>query len=67
MYHRQNRIIEQSKRGLGHQRLAYNAIPHIMMCYPVMDCTHKPNMFPAKGGISKYYSPKILLGQRALD
>ena len=32
-----------------------------------MDCTSKLNIFHAKGGISPYYSPRILLNQRTLD
>ena len=32
-----------------------------------MECTSKLNIFPAKGGISPYYSPRILLNQRTLD
>jgi len=61
-----NRTIKERIRATFH-RLPYKAITHIMVWYLVMDCTHKINMFPAKGGISQYYSPIIILGQWALD
>jgi len=60
------RKIKERIRATFH-RLPYKSIPRIMVRYLVMDCTHKINMFPAKGDISHYYSPRIILGQRALD
>ena len=32
-----------------------------------MDVTDKLNLFPVKGGVSKYYSPKVILSQKPLD
>jgi len=60
------RTIKERIRATFH-RLPYKAIPRKMVRYLVMDCTHKLNMFPAKGGTSQYYSPRIILGQRVLD
>ena len=42
-------------------------MPRVMIQYLSMECTSKLNIFPAKGGISPYYSPRILLNQRTLD
>ena len=42
-------------------------MPRAMIQYLSMECTSKLNIFPAKGGISPYYSPRILLNQRTLD
>ena len=69
MYWRQNGINRKIKERIraNFHRLSYKAIPHIMVQYLSMDCTHKINMFPAKGGISQYYSPRVIIGQRALD
>jgi len=32
-----------------------------------MVCTHQLNLFPAKGGISEYFSPHMLVGGRNID
>jgi len=61
-----NRTIKERVRATFH-RLTYKAIPFIIVRYLIMDRTHKLNMFPDKGGISQYYSPRIVLGQQALD
>ena len=42
-------------------------MPRVMIQYLSMECTSKLNMFPAKGGISPYYSPRVLLNQQTLD
>ena len=42
-------------------------MPRVMIRYLSMECTFKLNMFPAKGGISPYYSPQVLLNQQTLD
>ena len=41
-------------------------MPRVMICYLVWN-TSELNIFPAKSGISPYYSPRILLNQRTLD
>ncbi len=38
-----------------------------MLRYLAMVATHPLNMFPAKGGISPYYSPRVLLGGQDID
>ena len=52
----QNKTIKERIWATSH-RLPYKAIPCIMVRSLVMYCIHKLNMFPAKGGISRYYSP----------
>ena len=42
-------------------------MPRVMIQYLSMQCTSKLNMFPAKDGISPYYSPRVLLNQQTLD
>ena len=63
---RNNRTIKERIRAAFH-RLPYKAMPRVMIRYLSMECTSKLNIFPAKGGISPYYSPRILLNQQTLD
>ena len=63
---RNNRTIKERIRAAFH-RLPYKAMPRVMIRYLSMECTSKLNIFPAKAGISPYYSPRILLNQRTLD
>ena len=60
-----NRTIKERFRAAYH-RLPYKAMTRIMIRYLAMDCTNKLNLFPAKGGISEYYSPRTILNQRCL-
>ena len=63
---RNNRTIKERIRAPFH-RLPYKAMPRVMIRYLSMECTSKLNIFPAKGGISPYYSPRTLLNQRTFD
>ena len=63
---RNNQLIKERIRAAFH-RLPYKAMTRVMIRYLIMECTSKLNIFPAKGGISPYYSPRILLNQRTLD
>ncbi len=54
---RNNRTIKERFRTMYHQ-LPYKAIPRIMIQYLAIVCTSQWNYFPAKGGVSRYYSPK---------
>ena len=38
-----------------------------MLRYLALVCTSQLNMFPAKGGISPYYSPHVLMGGSKLN
>ena len=59
---RNNQTTKERIRAAFH-RLPYKAMPRVMIQYLSMECTSKLNIFPAKGGISPYYSPN----QRTLD
>jgi hypothetical protein len=48
-------------------RLPYKAIPANMIKMLAMHVTHQLNLFPVKGGASKYYSPQQLMGGPPLD
>lgn len=63
---RNNRTLQERIRSI-YNRLPYKAIPRIMIIYLAMDVTKKLNFFPAKGGVSAYYSPYVILGGRKLD
>ena len=49
------------------QRLPYKAIPRIMIQYLAMVSSMQLNFFPAKGGVSTYYSPRMIMDQMNLD
>jgi hypothetical protein len=51
-----NQTIKERIRAAYH-RLPYKAIPRIMINYLAMIQAKKLNVFPVKGGVSKYYSP----------
>jgi hypothetical protein len=63
---RNNRMIKERIRAAYH-RLPYKAIPWIMINYLAMTQANKLNLFPVKGGVSKYYSPRMILNQTNLD
>jgi hypothetical protein len=63
---RNNWTIAEQIRCVYH-RLPYNTMPKVMLRYLAMVCTSQLNMFPAKGGISPYYSPHVLMGGQNLD
>jgi hypothetical protein len=63
---RNNRTIKE-RIGAAYHRLPYKAIPRIMINYLAMIQANKLNLFPVKGGVSKYYSPRMILNQTNLD
>jgi hypothetical protein len=63
---RNNRTIAERIRCAYHN-LPYKAMPKVMLRYLAMVCAQQLNFFPAKGGVSPYYSPHVLLGGRDLD
>ncbi len=48
-------------------RLPYGRIPIIMVDVLVQECAKWLNIFPPKGGISKYYLPMSILNGKQLD
>ena len=63
---RLNRVIGERVRAIYHD-LPYKNLPKIMWKYLAMVAIDSLNWFPARGGVSKYYSPHTLLRQRQLD
>ena len=63
---RNNRTLKERIRAAFH-RLPYKAIPKIMLRYLAMEQANKLNLFPVKGGISQYYSPRMIMNQTSLD
>ena len=63
---RNNRTIGERIRSAYHN-LPYKAIPKPMIRYLAMVCADQLNWFPVKGGISSYYSPRVILTHQALD
>jgi hypothetical protein len=63
---RNNRVIKERVRVTYH-RLPYKQITKTMTKILVMDSAKKLNFFPAKHGISEYYSPRMILHQRNFD
>ncbi|WP_288992819.1 polyprotein of Ty1/Copia retrotransposon [uncultured Marinobacter sp.] len=63
---RNNRTIKERIRAAYH-RLPYKAIPRIMIRYLAMIQANQLNLFPVKGGVSSYYSPRMILNQTNLD
>jgi hypothetical protein len=63
---RNNRTIKERVRAAYH-RLLYKALPRQFIRYLVTTQASKLNLFPAKGGISPYCSPRPILGLPQLD
>ena len=45
-------------------RLPFKAIPKVMIKVLACVMTHAMNLFPVKGGVSKYFSPHVILGRK---
>jgi hypothetical protein len=63
---RNNRNFRERVQAAYH-RLPYKALPRQLIRYLVTTQASKLNLFPAKGGISLYYSPRTKLGLPPLD
>ena len=63
---RNNRTIKESFRVALHQ-LAYQTIPCKMIQTLAIISVNRLNMFPAKHGVSSYYSPAVIMMQLTLD
>jgi hypothetical protein len=61
-----NRVIKERFREAFH-RLPFTKIHKIMVKILTMECVKKLNFFPPKGGISPYYSPRMILHHQPLD
>ena len=63
---RNNRAIKEQVRA-GFQALPYTKLPKVLIPKLVMDSAKKINFFQPRGGISKVYSPRMILHQENLD
>ena len=63
---RNNRVLKERFRANFH-RLPFKKMPKVMVKILAMECAKKLNFFPPKGGISPYYSPRMILHQQTLD
>jgi len=61
-----NRVTKELVRAAYH-RLPFKHLPRLMIKILVTESAKKMNFFPAKNGISPYYSPCMILHQRNLD
>jgi hypothetical protein len=60
------RTIKERMRSVFHG-LPYKRIPRVMLDHLLMAVTMMLNVFPAKGGVSEYYSPHVLMNKTDLD
>ncbi len=63
---RKNRMIKEMFRVRFHQT-GYTTMPHVMIVSLCEYGTKMLNMFPARHGISDYYSPAVIVTGRELD
>jgi len=63
---RNNRVIKERTRAT-YRRIPYNKLPRVMVKALVQEQAKKLNFFPARHGVSRYYSPRMILHQRTLE
>ena len=63
---RNNRTIKDRCRSM-YYNLPYKRMTRLMIIYLALSTTAKLNYFPSKQGLSKYYSPRMLLHRRNLE
>jgi len=63
---RNNRTIKERIRATYH-RLPFTKLPRIMVKILAMEAAKKCNFFPARHGISDFYSPRMILHGKTLD
>jgi hypothetical protein len=63
---RNNRVIKEQFRAVYH-RLPFTHLPRILVKYLTYESARKPNIFPARQGVSKYYSPRMIVHQENLS
>jgi hypothetical protein len=66
MAERNNRTLGERTRVAFH-RLPFQIMPRLLIKHLVYNAARHLNYFPAKGGISAYFSPNALLGHPPLD
>ena len=63
---RNNRTIQERVR-CNYYQLPYVHLPKIVVKYLVSESVKKLNFFPNKNGVSKYFSPRMILHKENLD
>ena len=63
---RNNRTIQERVRT-GYHHLPFNHLPRTLVKIMVTEAPRKLNYFPNKHGVSKYYSPRMIVAQENLD
>ena len=63
---RGNRTLEERFR-VQFYRLPFKALPRVMIRYLPLRITKNRSLFPKKEGISKYFSPHVLLKRQQVD
>ena len=63
---RNNRTIQERVRCAYYQ-MPYNHLPRTVFKCMVSESAKKLNYFPARHGVSKHYSPRMILHQENLD
>jgi hypothetical protein len=63
---RNNRVIQERVRAAYH-RFPYSHLPRTLVKYLVMESTKKLNFFPNKYGVSKGFSPRMIMHHKNLD
>jgi hypothetical protein len=63
---RNNWVIKEQFRAVYH-RLPYTHLPRIIVKYLTYESARKPNIFPARQGVSKYFSPWIIIHQENIS
>ena len=60
------RVIKERFRATFH-RLPFTKLPAVMVKVLAIEVTKKLNFFPPSGGVSPYYSPRMILHQQNLE
>ena len=63
---RNNRTLKERFRSIFHY-LPFKNIPKLMIKFLAMEVARKLNMFPPRGGVSNYYSPRAILHGKPLE
>ena len=63
---RNNRTLKERIRAAFHNS-PFRSMPRLMLKHLAILCCHQLNIFPAKTGVSSYYSPYAIMTGRSLD
>jgi hypothetical protein len=61
-----NRTIKERVRAAYHN-MPYHVVPHLVTEHLVKQSVRQLNYFPAKGGVSAYFSPFAIINKKAVD